>query len=109
VAASSDVFRAIADPTRRAVLERLRDADRSASELARPFRMSMPALSQHLRVLREAGLVTVRQDGRQRLYRLDARPLDQVYRWASRLVIDPSGHAWALRPARRPAREQDGS
>ena len=76
------VFRAVADPTRREVLELLLERDRSVSELAQPFRMSQPAVSQHLRVLRKAGLVRVRKAGRRRLYRLDATPLREVYDWA---------------------------
>jgi DNA-binding transcriptional ArsR family regulator len=97
-AASSDVFRAVADPTRRAMLDLLREADRSVRELARPFRMSQPAISQHLRVLREAGLVRARQAGRQRLYRIDPRPLQELYQWAARYkpLVDPFGHVWAL-------------
>jgi DNA-binding transcriptional ArsR family regulator len=80
-----DVFRAVSDPTRRALLERLRSGERSVSELARPFRMSQPALSQHLRVLRAAGLVSRRRRGRFLLYRLEAGPLRQIHEWASRL------------------------
>lgn len=79
--ASHEIFRAIADPTRRAMLELLASADRSASDLARPFRMSQPAASQHLRVLRSAGLVQARRDGRRRLYRLRPRPLKPVVDW----------------------------
>src|ERR671926_703608 len=96
-AASSDVFRAVADPTRRAMLDRLREADRSVRELARPFRMSQPAISQHLRVLREAGLVRARQVGRQRLYRINPRPLEALYEWAARYkpLVDPLGPVWA--------------
>lgn len=76
------VFRAVADPTRRAVLELLRERDRSVSELAEPFRMTQPAVSQHLRVLRNAGLVRARKDGRRRVYRLEAARLREVYDWA---------------------------
>src|ERR671929_696744 len=97
-AASSDAFRAVADPTRRAMLDLLREADRSVRELARPFRMSQPAISQHLRVLREAGLVRARQAGRQRLYRIDPKSIEAVYEWAARYkqLVDPFGHVWAL-------------
>lgn len=83
VAARADVFRAIADPTRRGLLDLLRDSERSVSELTRPFRMSQPAISQHLRILRQAGLVRGRQAGRQRLYRLDPRPLRRVRDWTA--------------------------
>jgi DNA-binding transcriptional ArsR family regulator len=77
----NDVFHAIAHPARRAILVTLRDGERPASELAEPFRMTFAAISQHLRVLEEAGLVSVRPDGRQRLYRLDPKPLDGVVTW----------------------------
>jgi DNA-binding transcriptional ArsR family regulator len=76
-----DVFRAIADPTRRAMLSLLNESDRSVGELMAPFSMSQPAVSQHLKVLRGAGLVTVRQEGRQRYYRLEPEQLKEVYDW----------------------------
>jgi DNA-binding transcriptional ArsR family regulator len=94
-----DVFRAVADPTRRALLDRLRAAEQSVNDLAGPFRMTQPAISQHLRILRHAGLVRVRRMGRQRVYRLDARPLRDVLDWANLyrdLFTDPSGHAWRI-------------
>lgn len=81
VMASSDVFRAVADPTRRAVLELLRESELSATELAEPFLMSQPAISQHLRVLREAGLVSVEKVGRQRKYALNPEPLRAIDDW----------------------------
>src|ERR1700729_361387 len=70
----NDVFHAIAHPARRAILVTLKDGERAASELAEPFRMTFAAISQHLRVLEEADLVSVRRAGRQRLYRLDPPP-----------------------------------
>lgn len=76
-------FRAIADPTRRAILDVLRSGERTVSELLEPFEMSQPALSQHLKVLRQAGLVEQRRDGRRRIYRLDAEPLREVYDWVA--------------------------
>jgi DNA-binding transcriptional ArsR family regulator len=77
----NDVFHAIAHPARRSILVSLRDGERAASELAEPFRMSFAAISQHLRVLEEADLVSVRRDGRQRLYRLHTKPLKDVASW----------------------------
>lgn len=66
-----DALRAVADPTRRAIMELVRDGERSAGELADRFpQMSRPAVSQHLRVLADAGLVGVRRDGNRRLYAL---------------------------------------
>jgi DNA-binding transcriptional ArsR family regulator len=64
-------FAALADPTRRAVFERLREGPRPVGELARDLPVSRPAVSQHLRVLKDAGLVTERRDGTRRLYRVD--------------------------------------
>jgi DNA-binding transcriptional ArsR family regulator len=78
----SDVFHAIAHPARRAILLALKLRERSASELAQPFPMSMAAISQHLRLLEDASLVAVRREGRQRMYRLQPRPLREVVRWA---------------------------
>src|ERR671937_1814306 len=62
---------ALADPTRRAVFEQLRDGPRAVVELARELPVSRPAVSQHLRVLKEAGLVTDRRDGNRRIYQAD--------------------------------------
>jgi DNA-binding transcriptional ArsR family regulator len=76
-----DVFQAIADPTRRELLELVADRERPVKALAESFRMSRPAISQHLRVLREAGLVTERKVGRERRYRLRAAPLREVRDW----------------------------
>jgi DNA-binding transcriptional ArsR family regulator len=78
------VFRALADPTRRAMLDRLRDRESSVGELAEPFAMSQPAVSQHLKVLAEAGLVRARRDGRQRVYRLRPAPLREAFDWLER-------------------------
>jgi DNA-binding transcriptional ArsR family regulator len=72
---------AIADPTRRRVLELVRDRELAAGEIAGEFAISRPAVSRHLRVLRTAGLVTERRDGRLRLYRADPGPLAELSRW----------------------------
>jgi DNA-binding transcriptional ArsR family regulator len=77
----NDVFHAIAHPARRAILVTLRDGERSASDLAEPFRMTFAAVSQHLRVLEDAALVSARRDGRHRLYRLHPKPLGDVVAW----------------------------
>lgn len=73
-----DALRAIANPRRRAMLELIWDGERTAGELAAAARLSPPAASQHLRVLREAGLVRVRVAGNQRLYRSDPVRLAEV-------------------------------
>ena len=98
VSASSDAFRAVADPTRRALLERLLESDCTVKELQRPFRVSQPAISQHLRILTEAGLVKSRRSGRECLYRIQTKSLAKVYQWAARFVEiqDPFGHAWRI-------------
>lgn len=72
---------AIADPIRRRVLELVRDRELRAGELASHFDVSRPAVSKHLRVLREAGLVRERKAGRLRLYRADPRPLEDLREW----------------------------
>jgi DNA-binding transcriptional ArsR family regulator len=82
-----DVFHAIAHPARRAILVKLRDGERTAGELAAPFEMTFAAISQHLKVLEEADLVSVRRDGRQRLYRLEPKPLRKVVRWADEFAV----------------------
>lgn len=82
-AANADVFAAIADPTRRSLLDRLRQGEQPVKQLAAPFEMSLPAISQHLNVLCEVGLVTQRRIGRQRFYRLNPKPLKQVADWVA--------------------------
>jgi DNA-binding transcriptional ArsR family regulator len=78
-----NVFRAVADPTRRRVLQLLAEGDLSAGELLSPFTISQPALSKHLRILREAGLVNERRSGRRRIYSIEASPLRAVHDWVS--------------------------
>ena len=78
---ATDVFRAIADPTRRAILDRLRAGPANAGALAADFRSSRPAVSKHLRVLRNARLVIDTRVGRERLYAVDPIPLQQVAGW----------------------------
>jgi DNA-binding transcriptional ArsR family regulator len=78
-----DVFRAVADPTRRALLDMLAEAERSVSELVARFSLSQPAISQHLAVLVNAGLAQARKQGRQRLYSLNAQPLREVVDWVA--------------------------
>ena len=80
-ATTSDVFNAIAEPQRREILVLLRAGERPVTELARELGMTQPGASKHLRVLREVGLVRVREVGKQRLYRLDARGLRPLHAW----------------------------
>jgi DNA-binding transcriptional ArsR family regulator len=80
----ADVYSAIADPTRRTLLLRLATVGQSnVTELVAPLSISQPAVSKHLRILREAGLVRSRKEGRLRLYAIDAANLRQVYDWVA--------------------------
>ena len=88
----SATFAALADPTRRAILARLVDGDCSVTELAKPFDMSMPAVSKHLRVLEQAGLITRRREAQFRHCQIDAAPLKDVADWA-----DHYRHIWEQR------------
>jgi len=81
VLAHADVYRAIADPTRRAILDRLRAGAAPVNALAADFEQSRPAISKHLRVLRQARLVREQKVGRERLYQLDPVPLQQIAGW----------------------------
>jgi DNA-binding transcriptional ArsR family regulator len=81
-AAHSDVFNAVADPTRRAILDRLRRGASPVNELASGFRVSRPAISKHLRVLRTARLVRETKEGRQRFYELEPQRIQEVAKWA---------------------------
>jgi DNA-binding transcriptional ArsR family regulator len=83
VPAATDVYSAIADPTRRHILDLLTGDGRSVAELAAPFQMSRPAVSQHLKVLRDAGLVSEQRAGRQRIYQLAPAGLREVDLWLS--------------------------
>jgi len=78
------VFQALADPTRRAVLERLAGGPAAMSELAQPFGMALPSFAQHLDVLEDCGLVRSSKDGRVRTYQLAPRPLKAAEGWLSR-------------------------
>ena len=80
----SATFAALADPTRRAILARLASGECSVSELAEPFEMSMPAVSKHLRVLEQAGLISKRVDAQKRPCRIEAARLKEVSEWAER-------------------------
>jgi DNA-binding transcriptional ArsR family regulator len=77
-------FAALADPTRRAILARLASGEATVTELARPFRMTLPAVSKHLKVLERAGLIARGREAQWRPCRLEARPLKEVADWAER-------------------------
>ena len=76
-----NAFLALADPTRRRIVESLADGESPFGDLADQFEMSRPAVSQHLKVLREAGLVAVRKDAQRRIYRLNPEGLGELDRW----------------------------
>ena len=76
-----DAFLALADPTRRRIIESLADGESPFGDLADQFEMSRPAVSQYLKVLREAGLVAVRKDAQRRIYRLNPEGLGELDRW----------------------------
>ena len=78
---AADVFQAVSNPVRRALLDKLSSREQTVRKLAASFDMTLPAVSQQLRILRKANLVTVRRAGRWRVYRLNAEPLRQIDRW----------------------------
>ena len=80
-ATTTDAFNAVAEPRRRQILDLLAAGERPVNDLVSALGMPQPGVSKHLRVLREVGLVTVRDDGRQRVYRLNAHPLKPIYDW----------------------------
>jgi DNA-binding transcriptional ArsR family regulator len=82
-APAADVFRAVSDPTRRAILDLLADEERSVGDLVERFDMSQPAISQHLRVLADARLVSRRREGRRGVYSLAPDRLREVHDWSA--------------------------
>lgn len=79
-----DVFQAIADPTRREIFDLLAGRSLPVNEVAKQFDISRPAVSKHIKILNECGLVVIRQEGRKRFCRADPRKLQQVLEWAAR-------------------------
>lgn len=85
-------YSALAEPSRRQILDLLRDGERSVTELVAHLDLSQPGVSKHLKVLREAGLVAVRPDGKRRWYGLRAQPLAEVAEW-----LEPYRRHWSAR------------
>jgi DNA-binding transcriptional ArsR family regulator len=83
-ATTSDVFNAIAEPKRRQIIELLAPRERSVNDVAKLLCMAQPTASKHLKVLKEVGLVSMREAGQQRLYALNGGALKEVYDWAKR-------------------------
>src|SRR5579871_5494007 len=88
----SVAFEVLAEPNRRRLLDLLLEADRPVGELVEATSLSQPAVSKHLRVLREAGLVDVRSDAQRRIYRVRTQPLEEVDAW-----LEPYRRLWADR------------
>jgi DNA-binding transcriptional ArsR family regulator len=80
---AGDVFHAVADPTRRALLDMLAEGEEPVNSLAQRFAMSRPAISQHLAILLKTRLVRARRVGRERRYRLQPQPLEKIYGWVA--------------------------
>jgi DNA-binding transcriptional ArsR family regulator len=91
-ATTADAFNAVAEPRRREILDLLAAGERPVNDLVALLGLAQPLVSKHLRVLREVGLVDVRGDGRQRVYRLNAGPLMPIYDW-----VRPYEQAWSQR------------
>ena len=83
-ATTTDAFNAVAEPRRREILDLLAARERPVNELVERLGLAQPHVSRHLRVLREVGLVDVREQGRQRVYRLNGRPLKPMHEWVRR-------------------------
>jgi DNA-binding transcriptional ArsR family regulator len=83
-ATTTDAFNAVAEPRRRQILDVLIDGERPVNDLVRVLGLAQPQVSKHLRVLREVGVVEVRDDGRQRLYRLNGHALKPIHDWVTR-------------------------
>lgn len=90
--ATTTVLEAIAEPTRRRILDAIRSGERSVGDLVERVGMHQPGVSRHLRVLREAGLVEVRRDAQRRLYRLCPEPLKELDEW-----LEPYRAEWSQR------------
>lgn len=82
-----EALAALADPTRRRIVELLADGERPAGDLASHFDVSGPAISRHLRVLRETGVVTYRRDAQRRVYALNPEPIEDVDRWMRNTLL----------------------
>jgi DNA-binding transcriptional ArsR family regulator len=82
-ATTTDAFNAIAEPRRRHILDMLAEGEKSVSDIVAELPVSQPQVSKHLKVLKDVGLVETRAEGRNRLYRLDARALKPVHDWVS--------------------------
>ena len=82
-ATTADAFNAVAEPRRRQILDVLMDGERAVNDIVQRLDLAQPQVSKHLKVLRDVGLVDVRDDGRRRLYRLNGHPLKPIHDWVA--------------------------
>jgi DNA-binding transcriptional ArsR family regulator len=91
-ATTTDAFNAVAEPRRRQLLDALAGGERSVNDLVAALGIAQPQVSKHLKVLREVGLVAVREKGRHRMYRLEPQPLRSIHTW-----LEPYERMWTAR------------
>ncbi|GGJ42710.1 ArsR/SmtB family transcription factor [Deinococcus roseus] len=91
-ATTTDAFNAVAEPIRRQILDMLATGEHTVSDLVAQLQLAQPQVSKHLKVLREVGLVEARDDGRQRIYRLNSHALRSIYEW-----VKPYEQLWSRR------------
>lgn len=106
-ATTTDAFNAIAEPQRRRILDVLAGGERSVTDLVGVLGLTQPQVSKHLRVLREVGLVTVRDEGRRRVYRVDGRGLKPIHDWVATYERIWTGRYDALDSVLRGMRDDD--
>src|SRR3954451_16565536 len=103
VVSATAAIEVLAEPSRRRILDLLRDGERPVAELVERLDLTQPAISKHLRVLRDAGLVDVRPDAQRRLYRIRPEPLAELDEW-----LEPYRQLWTQRLDRLEAHLQEG-
>jgi DNA-binding transcriptional ArsR family regulator len=108
-ATTADAFNAVAEPRRREILDLLLDGERPVGDMVGQLGMSQPLVSKHLRVLREVGVVEVREEGRRRLYRLNAEALRPIHDWVSGYERFWSGRFGRLDAVLEDLKRQEGS
>jgi DNA-binding transcriptional ArsR family regulator len=107
-ATTTDAFNAVAEPRRRQILDILAGGERPVNDLVRLLRLSQPQVSKHLRVLREVRAVDVRDEGRQRLYRLNGRALKPIHDWVKNYERSWSGRFDRLDSVLEELKEEEG-
>ena len=107
-ATTTDAFNAVAEPRRRAILDALAEGERPVNELVRVLAIGQPQVSKHLRVLREVGAVDVREDGRQRFYRLNGDALKPIHDWIARYEQTWSGRFEELDAVLEELKKEEG-